>query len=43
MKNIPFDIAFELDDITRTGWCIHFSEMDGSKFNFNTMSYDEQK
>jgi hypothetical protein len=40
---VPFDIAFGLDDITRTGWCIIFSEMDGAKFNFLTMAYEEQK
>jgi len=40
---VPFDIAFGLDDITRTGWCIIFSEMDGAKFNFHTMAYEEQK
>jgi len=40
---VPFDIAFGLDDITRTGWCIIFSEMDGAKFNFNRMAYEDQK
>jgi hypothetical protein len=44
VKNgVPFDTAFALDDITRTGWCIIFSEMDGATFNFHTMQYDEQK
>ncbi|MFC3109940.1 hypothetical protein ACFQAT_10485 [Undibacterium arcticum] len=40
---MPFDVAFGLDDITRTGWCIIFSEMEGAKFNFNTMQYEDQK
>jgi len=40
---IPFDVAFSVDDITRAGWSIIFSEMEGNKFNFNTMQFDEIK
>ena len=44
VKNgVPFDVAFALDEITRTGWCIIFSEMEGAVFNFQTMRYEEQK
>lgn len=44
VKNgVPFDVAFELDEIQRTGWCIIFSEMEGAKFNFHTMQYEDQK
>jgi hypothetical protein len=40
--NIPFDVAFGVDDATRTAWCIAFSEMTtGSKFNWHTMRFDE--
>jgi hypothetical protein len=39
---VPFDVAFGLDDITRTGWAIMFSEMESSrKFNWNHMSFEE--
>lgn len=42
MKNgIPFDVAFGLDDVTRAGWCIVFSEMEGSKFNWGSMTWEE--
>lgn len=44
VKNgVPFDVAFGLDEITRTGWCIVFSEMEGAKFSFATMSYEDPK
>ena len=43
MKNhIPVDLAFQLDDITRAGWCIIFSEMEGQEFDFCTMSFKER-
>lgn len=41
MHGIPFDVAFQLDDITRAGWCIAFSEMEGGKFNWSSMSFDK--
>lgn len=42
MRNgIPFDVAFQLDDVTRAAWSIVFSEMEGNKFNFNTMEFEE--
>jgi len=44
VKNgVPFDVAFGLDEITRTGWCIIFSELEGAEFDFNTMAYKDQK
>jgi hypothetical protein len=36
---IPFDVAFELDDVTRAAWCIVFSEMEGRTFDWSTMSF----
>jgi hypothetical protein len=42
VKNgIPFDIAFTIDDVTRAGWAIIFSEMEGNTFDFDTMSFKE--
>lgn len=35
--------AFELDDATRQGWCIIFGELEGGKFNWNSMAWDEPK
>ncbi len=44
VKNgVPFDVAFGLDDVMRAGWCIIFSEMEGNKFNFTTMQFEEPK
>lgn len=44
VKNgVPFDVAFSLDDVTRAGWSIAFSEMGGAKFNWNSMQFEEQQ
>lgn len=44
VKNgVPFDVAFEVDDVTRAGWCIIFSEMEGQTFDFNTMSFRDRE
>jgi hypothetical protein len=32
-------VAFQLDDVTRAGWCIIFSEMEGQTFDFNAMDF----
>lgn len=40
--NVPFDVAFGVDDIMRTAMCIVSSELStGSKFNWNSMRFDE--
>lgn len=37
-----FDLAFQLDDVERTAYCIIFSEQDSEKtFDFNSMSWKE--
>jgi hypothetical protein len=38
---IPFDVAFQVDDITRTAWCIVFSEQEDNRFNWDSMTWDE--
>lgn len=44
IKNgIPFDVAFLLDDRTRTAWAIIFSEMAGNKFNWDRMEFEDPK
>jgi hypothetical protein len=42
VKNgVPFDVAFGLDETTRTGWAIIFSEQSSGKdFNWNRMTFD---
>jgi hypothetical protein len=40
---VPFDVAFSLDDRTRAGWSIIFSEMEGAEFDFGSMSFKERK
>jgi hypothetical protein len=42
-NGIPFDVAFQLDDLTRTAWCIVFSEMEGNEFDWNTMQFKEKE
>ncbi len=41
-NGIPFDVAFTVDDVTRAAWCIVFSEMEGNRFNWNRMQFEEQ-
>jgi hypothetical protein len=36
-------VAFSLDDLTRAGWCIVFSEMEGNRFNWDSMAWEEEK
>lgn len=40
-SGVPFDVAFELDEITRAAWCIIFSEMEGRRFNWAKMDFEE--
>jgi hypothetical protein len=40
-QGIPFDVAFGVDDNTRTAWCIVFSEMEGRKFDWDRMAFEE--
>lgn len=40
---IPFDVAFGLDDNTRTAFSIIVSEQGGAEFDWNAMRYKEQK
>lgn len=41
--DIPFDVAFSLDDRWRTALCIIKSELNGNKFNWHTMSFEDPK
>jgi len=40
---VPFDVAFSVDDATRAGWSIIFSEMEGHVFNFRTMEFEQPR
>lgn len=42
-NGIPFDVAFTLNDITRTAFSIVFSELDSGKtFNWHTGEFQER-
>lgn len=41
-NGVPFDVAFQLDDAMRAGWCIVFSEMDGATFDTRSMTFREE-
>jgi hypothetical protein len=44
VKNgIPFDVAFGLDEATRSAWCIMFCEFAGAKFNWNSMQFEDRE
>jgi len=42
-QNVPFDVAFQLDDVTRAAWCIVMSEFEGAKFDWDRMTWKEPK
>ena len=42
-NGIPFDVAFGVDDVTRAAWCIVFSEMEGNRFDWSRMQFEESK
>jgi len=41
-NGIPFDVAFSVDDVTRAGWSIMFSEMEGAKFDWERLAFEEE-
>lgn len=42
IKNgIPFDVAFSLSPAKRIAFAIKFGQLDGNKFNFDTMRWEE--
>jgi hypothetical protein len=42
-NNVPFDVAFSLDDATRAAFCIIFSEFEGNEFDYSRMEFKERK
>jgi hypothetical protein len=40
-NGVPFDVAFQIDEVTRGAWCIIFSEMEGARFDWNTMQFEK--
>lgn len=43
VKNgVPWDVANNLDKSFRDGFCIIFSEIEGQKFNWNLMRFEEK-
>ena len=44
MRNgVPFDLAFQMDDLTRAASAIVFSQFEGNEFDFRTMSWKKQE
>jgi hypothetical protein len=40
VKNgVPFDVAFDLDDVDRSAMSIHFSRFEGNKFNIDRLEW----
>lgn len=42
-NGVPLDLAFSLDEETRTAWAIVFSEFNGAKFNLDSFTYEDEK
>ena len=36
---VPFDLAFSLDDLTRAGFAIIFSQFEGREFDWDRMRF----
>jgi hypothetical protein len=36
---VPFDVAFSLDPITRSGWSIIMAEFEGMEFDRDSMTF----
>jgi hypothetical protein len=36
-------VAFQLDDLTRTAWCVMFSEMEGNKFDWENLRFEDKE
>jgi hypothetical protein len=41
-NGVPFDVAFSVDDATRTAFSIVFSEFEGNKFNYERMEFEKE-
>lgn len=39
--NVPFDVAFQLDDVVREAMCIIASEQGGAKFDWDRMDWED--
>lgn len=39
--NVPFDVAFQMDDLVREALCIIASEQGGGKFDWSTMQFED--
>jgi hypothetical protein len=40
---VPFDVAFSLDDLERSAFCIIVSEQGGAEFDWRTMFFKDPK
>jgi hypothetical protein len=38
-NGVPFDLAFQLDEMTRTAFSIIFSQFHGGKFDWGSMRF----
>ncbi len=41
-NGVPFDVAFALDPDERAAWVIALATLAGHRFDFNTMSWEQQ-
>jgi hypothetical protein len=42
-NNVPFDVAFSLDELDRLAWVVIFGEFEGQRFNWGTGRWEEQR
>lgn len=42
-NGVPYDVAFSLSDTERAAYCIVFSKFEGAKFNWDTMTFEDER
>ena len=41
-NNIPFDVAFSLDNVTARGWALQFARMDGHDWDWDSGTWKKK-
>jgi hypothetical protein len=42
-NNVPFDVAFAVDDVTRKWMAMRFSVFHGAKLNIDALQFEDQE
>ena len=42
-NHVPFDLAFQLDEVQRAAFAIIFTQFNGGRFNWDTFTFEDSK